>query len=64
MEKPTGDDAYTWWFVFTNRTAWFLLHFFGPAQGSSSADPQERRQIEYKRRKALHEEWKASRAKS
>ncbi|MCP3425858.1 hypothetical protein NBM05_07525 [Rothia sp. AR01] len=57
MEKPTGDDAFTWGFRIRSRLIFLLLHVVGPPQGSSASDPRLREKREYDRRRALHREW-------
>lgn len=54
MDRPTGHDSFGWGFRLGNRILWLLLHVVGPAQGSSSSDPQLRTQREYERRRELH----------
>ena len=61
MDKPTGNDSFGWGFRLGNRILWLLLHVVGPAQGSSSSDPQLRTPREYERRRELHRRWKESR---
>ncbi|WP_129661424.1 hypothetical protein [Rothia halotolerans] len=59
MDKPTGDDAFTWGFRIRSRLVFLLLHVVGPPQGSSSSDPRLREKREYERRRDLHRQWLA-----
>lgn len=63
LEKPRGDDGFGLWYRFFFRFQYMLLHVIGPPRLSRSMDPRTRMKADYERRKALRQQWKASRGK-
>lgn len=61
MEKPRGEDGFGLWYRFFFRFQYTLLHVIGPPRLSRSMDPRTRMKADYDRRKALRQQWKASR---
>lgn len=63
MKKPRGDDGFGLWYRFFFRFQYTLLHIIGPPRLSASMDPRTQLKQDYERRKALHQQWKAAKAK-
>ncbi|HJG80725.1 MAG TPA: hypothetical protein K8V08_09980 [Brevibacterium senegalense] len=59
--KPRGDDGFGLGYRFFFRFQYTLLHVIGPPRLTASMDPRTRLKADYERRKALHQQWKASR---
>lgn len=63
MKKPRGDDGYGLLYRFFFRFQYTLLHIIGPPRLTASMDPRTQLKREHERRKGLHQQWKAAKAK-
>ena len=63
LTKPEGDDGFGLGYRFFFRFQYTLLHVIGPPRLTASMDPRTRLKQDYDRRRALHQQWKAAKAK-